>query len=275
MGSLIDLPYVVEISRDQFFTFQSDSQTCLCDISLHVDEIVHDISEYIIKIDLKTDTFDERVDGNLLNVYHYITNKHVSYDYANKITKIPLHFGPIIDKIYRGKITFQVFTTGSYKLLSIHVKKQKNPPPDLYPYINGSTFRKIHQQPYSDIIYCNKPGKLSVRFAFLIYVKGISFHDVSEIIIKIDGKKFCNSNKSTDLILKEIQNGILIFADVDHVPSIYHYQESDFTSYDDEKINQSSICVKTIDNTKNNRLFIHYFSYLKTENMRNLPKIKM
>ena len=254
------------ISRDQFFTFASDSASYLSDINLHIDEIVDDITKYIIRIDCKTDTFDESVDGNMLNVYHCITKEQVSYDYVKKITKIPLRFGPIIDKMYMGNITFQVFTTGSYKLLSIQVKKTFMN--NLHPYIYGIPFLKIHQcSTHGNDIYCNRPGKIDERFAFLFYVSGIHFNDVSEIIINIDGQKYRNCTKSIDLVWKEIKNGILIFADVDPVSSIYHYKEGDFTSYGDEIKNLSTICVKTIDNTKTDRLSIQYLSYLNPEEM--------
>lgn len=265
------LMYENLISRGQFFTFQSDSKSYLSDITLHIDEIVNDITKYIIRIDVKTDTFDESVDGNMLNVYHYITKEQVSYDYEKKITKIPLRFGPIVDKEYIGKMTFQIFTTGSYKLLSIHAKKLYMD--DLYQYTYGVPFLKIHHCMYMDRIYCNKPCQIDVRFAFLIYVSGIHFNDVSEIIINVDGKKFCNCKKSTDFVWKEIKNGILLFADVDPVSSIYHYKEGDFTSYSDEIKNLSSICVKTIDDTKTNVLSIHYLSYLNPEQMYNQLKL--
>ena len=49
------------LSREQFFTFESDLHSGLCDITLHVDEIVLDISKYIKQIILKTNTFDEKV----------------------------------------------------------------------------------------------------------------------------------------------------------------------------------------------------------------------
>lgn len=257
------------VSREQFFTFESDSQSGLCDITLHIDEIVFDITKYIIKINLQTDTFDETVDGNMLNVYHHITNKQVSYDYINNITKVPLHFGPIIDKIYRGRIIFQVFTTGSYKLLSIHVNK-------VYLDKFTSPLRTIHQSSNTMTRnICNQVGKLSERFAFLIYISKIQFNDVSNIIINVDGKNFCNSKNSPHLVWEETKNGILIFADVDPVSSMYHYNQGDFTSYGDEIRDLTTIFIETKDKTKRDVLSIHYLSYLNPNNIKKKRKIQM
>ena len=257
------------LSREQFFTFESDLHSGLCDITLHVDEIVLDISKYIKQIILKTNTFDEKVDGDMLNVYHYITKKQVSYDYINNITRIPLHFGPIVDEIYKGRITFQVFTTGSFNLLSIHAKKISIDRFD-------TPFRKIHQcSDYMIPITCNQICKVSERFAFLIYIRGIQFNDVSNIIINIDDKNFCNCKTSPNLVWKEIKNGILIFADVDPVSSIYNYIEGDFTSYGDERINRSTIFIETKDKTKRDKLSIYYLSYLSPENMKKKRQLLM
>ena len=49
--------------------------------------------------------------------------------------------------------------------------------------------------------------------------------------------------------------------------------EGDFTSYGDEIKNLSTICVKTIDNTKTDRLSIQYLSYLNPEEMHKQRRL--
>ena len=122
---------------------------------------------------------------------------------------------------------------------------------------------------------CNQICKVSERFAFLIYIRGIQFNDVSNIIINIDDKNFCNCKTSPNLVWKEIKNGILIFADVDPVSSIYNYIEGDFTSYGDERINRSTIFIETKDKTKRDKLSIYYLSYLSPENMKKKRQLLM
>ena len=239
--------------NDQYFVISSEIEgNVLSNVELHIDGKIDNYVEYIqeIIISYGSEGTKEVVNGKLLSLFLYLSNCRVYYaSLKNRIiTIVPLNIGFFLDKFplkRNQKIKFDIKTSGSYKLLSIHAKLSYYQP--LRRTLIGLDVICIRKELlYSKIIY-NQHCELNTipNDSFLLFFSGVDLKNLKKISIFLDGCRLCNCNSDDELKYTKLDDdGIIILMDHEEISHDLFRRR---TLADTNMVEKYSIFIETID----------------------------